>query len=189
MEDETLFFQTQKEWEAWLEAHHKQKEAIRMLMYKKHTHKPCISYEEALDVALCYGWIDGKLNRIDDASHTIRFSPRRKNSIWSKKNRTTVLKLLEEEKVKPLGLEKIKEAKANGKWDEALICDDTLPELLSIALDANPKAKAFYHSLPMSAKKQYNWWIFDAKRDETKEKRVEQSIYKLSKSQRLWEKG
>lgn len=187
MHDQTLFFKTQKDWELWLEAHHAQEKSIKMLMYKKHTKIPCISYEEALEIALCFGWIDGKLNRIDDTKHTILFSPRRKRSIWSKKNKTAILKLIEEGRVRPQGLAKVEEAKANGRWDDALIDEDSLPKVLADALEENPDAKTFYESLPMSAKKHYNWWIIEAKRDETKKKRVTKSIEKLSKQLRLWD--
>jgi uncharacterized protein YdeI (YjbR/CyaY-like superfamily) len=108
-------FPGREDWRAWLAAHHATAQEIWLVIHKKHAGKAGLTYVEALEEALCFGWIDGILKRIDDEKHTIRFSPRRKNSIWSEQNKKRIRKLIQEGRMTEAGLAKIKEAKANGQ--------------------------------------------------------------------------
>jgi len=112
---------TRSAWRAWLQKHHATADELWLILFKKHTGKAGLVYEDAVREALCFGWIDGILKRIDDEKHTIRFSPRRKNSVWSATNKKRVAKVIAEGRMTEAGLAKVKEAKRNGQWDNASV--------------------------------------------------------------------
>ena len=119
-------------WRAWLQKHHATEDELWLIFYKKHTGKAGLVYEEAVQEALCFGWIDGIRKRIDDEKHTIRFSPRRKRSVWSEANKKRVRQMIKEGRMAEAGLAKVKEAKKNGQWDSAAVqppTPDVPPEL------------------------------------------------------------
>ena len=121
---------------------------VRLKLRKKLSKKPGITWSEALDVALCYGWIDGQVARLDDDFTLQAFTPRRKNSPWSQVNREHVARLIEEGRMRPGGLAEVERAKADGRWDAAYSQRSaTVPEDLQAALDANPAAADFHASL------------------------------------------
>jgi uncharacterized protein YdeI (YjbR/CyaY-like superfamily) len=142
---------------------------------------------EALEEALCFGWIDGILKRIDDEKHTVRFSPRRKNSIWSEHNKKRVRKLIKEGRMTDAGLAKIREAKANGQWGKAARREDTtlVPAELTEALAGNEKARLNFEGLAPSYRRQFIYWVAVAKRDENRRKRIEETIDLLSNNKKL----
>jgi uncharacterized protein YdeI (YjbR/CyaY-like superfamily) len=174
-------------WRAWLAENHATATEMCLVFYKKHTGQPGLTYIEALEEALCFGWIDGIVRRIDGEKHTIRFSPRRKNSIWSEQNKERVGRLIEEGRMTEAGLAKITEAKANGQWDKATQREDTtlVPSELTAALAKNTQARHNFEKLAPCYRKQFIYWIGSAKRDETRRKRVAEAVRLLACGQRL----
>ncbi|WP_319482829.1 YdeI/OmpD-associated family protein [uncultured Draconibacterium sp.] len=182
------YFKNTGEWEKWLEQNHDKEKELFLLYYKKHTGKPCISYDDSVKTALCYGWIDGLVNRIDDECYTRRFTPRNVKSIWSESNKKRVAELLKEGKMKPAGLKLVEAAKKNGNWDKVIEppkVDTTPSAAFKSALGENPEAKVFYDSLATNHKNQFVIWINMAKRAETKEKRIKESIELLNNKKKL----
>lgn len=180
-------FQGPEDWRAWLTAHHATAQEIWLVIRKKHTPKAGLTYVEALEEALCFGWIDGILKRIDDEKHTIRFTPRRKNSIWSEPNKKRVGKLIQEGRMTEAGLAKIKEAKTNGQWEKAAVREDVtvVPPELTAALAGNAQARENFEKLAPSYRKQFIHWISTAKRDQTREKRIKTTIRLLAANRKL----
>jgi uncharacterized protein YdeI (YjbR/CyaY-like superfamily) len=180
-------FPGREDWRAWLAAHHATAQEIWLVIHKKHAGKAGLTYVEALEEALCFGWIDGILKRIDDEKHTIRFSPRRKNSIWSEQNKKRIRKLIQEGRMTEAGLAKIKEAKANGQWERAAVREDVtlVPPELTAALAGSAQARENFEKLAPSYRKQFIYWIGSAKREETREKRIKTTIKLLVANRRL----
>ena len=180
-------FQGREDWRAWLVENHAAAQEIWLVIHKKHAAKAGLTYVEALEEALCFGWIDGILKRIDDEKHTIRFTPRRKNSIWSEQNKKRVAKLIQEGRMTAAGLAKIKEAKANGQWAKAAAREDVtlVPPELTAALAQNAQALESFEKLAPSHRKQFIYWISTAKRDETRKKRIETTIKMLMANRKL----
>jgi uncharacterized protein YdeI (YjbR/CyaY-like superfamily) len=174
-------------WRSWLAENHQTAKELWLIFYKKHTGKPGLTYVEALEEALCFGWIDGILKRIDNEKHTIRFTPRRKNSIWSEHNKKRVRTLIKDGRMTDAGLAKIRQAKANGQWDKAARREDatSVPPELTEALARNEKARLNFESLAPSYRRQFIYWVAVAKRDDTRRKRIEETIDLLSRNKKL----
>lgn len=147
-DDKPIFAFTIVEWEQFL-ADDPPDGGIRLKLRKKNSPAPGITWQEALDVALCYGWIDGQVGRFDDDYTLQAFTPRRKNSPWSQINREHVARLITEGRMRPGGLAEVERAQADGRWDAAYRQKDAVPPAdLQAALDANPEAAAFFASMP-----------------------------------------
>jgi len=174
-------------WRAWLAENHQVEKELWLVVPKRHTGRPGLTYEEALEEALCFGWIDGIVRRIDGEKHMIRFSPRRGNSVWSQRNKQRVGRLIREGRMTPAGLARIKEARANGQWAKAAMREDmtVVPPELAEALAGNEKARLNFEGLAPSYRKQFIYWIASAKRDETRRKRIEGTIDLLIRNKRL----
>jgi uncharacterized protein YdeI (YjbR/CyaY-like superfamily) len=114
-----LHFTTADEWRGWLQANHAAEKEVWLTFYKKHAATPSITLDEATDEALCFGWVDSIMKRIDDEKYVLRYTPRRKRSNWSERNKKRVAELIERGRMTEAGLAKIDEAKQSGKWDEA----------------------------------------------------------------------
>jgi uncharacterized protein YdeI (YjbR/CyaY-like superfamily) len=184
----TRYFKTDSDWENWLEQNHQEETELWLVYYKKHTGKTCISYDDSVKTALCYGWIDGLVKRLDDECYTRRFTPRKKNSMWSESNKKRVAELMKAGRMKPAGLKLVEAAKQNGNWDKGIVppkTDLTLPEDFEAALNKHPQAARFFAALPKSHQKEYLIWIKMAKRTETKQKRIQESIRLLRSKQKL----
>lgn len=174
-------------WRTWLRGHHATETELWLIFFKKHTGKGGLTYEEALQEALCFGWIDGIRKRIDDEKHMIRFTPRRKNSRWSAVNKKWVAQLIAEDRMTDAGLAKVEEAKRNGRWDEAdarRATPDT-PEELKQALARNKVAGRRFQDLAPSYRSQFVRWIAAAKRDDTRHKRVAEAVRLLTENKKL----
>ncbi len=180
-------FEGRDEWRTWLVENHAAATEIWLIVRKKHAGKAGLTYPEALEEALCFGWIDGILKRIDDEKHAIRFSPRRSNSIWSEHNKKRVRKLIEEGRMTDAGLAKVQEAKANGQWDKAAQREDVtvVPAELTEALAGNERARRNFERLAPSYRRQFIYWVAVAKRDETRRKRIEETIDLLAHNEKL----
>ena len=117
--DDAVHPVTPEAWRAWLQEHHERATGVWLVSFKQATGRPRVTYEAAVEEALCFGWIDGILKRIDDEQHVIRFSPRRKNSVWSDSNRKRVNRMTRQGKMTEAGLAAVREAKKNGRWQQA----------------------------------------------------------------------
>ena len=171
--DKYLTFSGREEWRAWLEEHHAREQEAWLLHPKKKAARQSLSYQEALEEALCYGWIDSLLIALDSERFALRYSPRKRRSIWSEGNRRRVERLVAEGRMTPAGLEKIAEAKENGEWDAATAREevDSIPADLEDALGTRGALAAFKR-WPVSRRKGYLYWLSSAKRPETRQKRI-----------------
>lgn len=178
MNDEpTLFVSTREAWRAWLEEHHASATAVWLIMLKKGVREPGLSLDEAVEEALCFGWIDGRLRRIDDRSHKLRFSPRRPDSVWSRTNKARVERLVASGRMTEAGMAVVSAAKQSGRWDagsdERL---DRTPSELEDALAGCPEAETRWSAWPPSRRRQYVYWILQAKKPETRARRVADTV-------------
>ena len=168
---------TRGEWRAWLEENHGRAEGVWLLTYKKATGKPRVEYDEAVEEALCYGWVDSKPNKLDDERSLLWFAPRKPGTGWSKPNKDRVAKLIAAGLIAPAGLAKIEAAKADGSWN-ALDAVEALeiPADLDRALAANPPAEHYWDAFPRSVKRGILEWIANAKQPETRARRIEETV-------------
>ncbi|HEY9855213.1 MAG TPA: YdeI/OmpD-associated family protein [Stenomitos sp.] len=182
-----LAFETQVAWREWLDGHHQESSGLWLRIFKKASGHPTVTYAEALDEALCYGWIDSTKAAGDADSFLQRFSPRKSRSIWSKVNREHVARLIVAGKMQPAGLAVIEAAKANGQWDAAYDSASSmvLPAEFQAALDAHPEAKAFFESLNKTNQYAFYHRIHTAKRPETRTKKVAWALDMLLRKEKL----
>ncbi|MDO9256923.1 MAG: YdeI/OmpD-associated family protein [Bacteroidales bacterium] len=180
-------FVSQQVWEQWLEQNHAISKGIWLQMFKKSSGIASVNYAEALDVALCYGWIDGQLKSIDELSYMQRFTPRRPRSIWSKRNIEHIARLTNEGRMKPAGIKEAEAAKSDGRWEVAYDGQGTmsLPSDFQEVLLKNEKALAFYESLNKANKYAIAWRIQTAKRSETREKRIKEILEMLGREEKF----
>ncbi len=178
----TLFV-TPKDFEAWLESHHADTTELWIKMYKKASGKTSINYDQALDVALCYGWIDGLTKTYDEDSYMQRFTPRGPRSKWSKVNTEHIERLVMEKKMKPSGLAAVIAAKADGRWDAAYdsFSNSTFPDEFLQLLEKNKKAKLFFDTLKRVNLYVMSYRLQNAKKTETKERLMNEFINMLEK--------
>ena len=158
-----------KEWRAWLTSHHVEATEIWLVLYKKGVRDGSLSLDEAVQEALCFGWIDGTLRSLDAERYSLRFSPRRVDSVWSVSNIRRVERLIEKDLMTKVGLAKIEKAKKCGQWEAAMARERTgeIPVDLENALRRRKGAIAAYKNLPDSRKKQLLHWMLTAKQPET----------------------
>ena len=176
-------FKDDAAWEAWLAREHARSAGLWLRIARKASNVRSVSYAEALDVALCYGWIDGQKQAFDDSTWLQKFTPRGKRSIWSKINRENVQRLVESGRMRPPGLEAVDGAKANGQWDAAYDSHRTagVPDDLQRALDARPNAKAFFATLNRTNRYAILFRIQSVKRAETRARKIEQFLDMLER--------
>jgi uncharacterized protein YdeI (YjbR/CyaY-like superfamily) len=167
---------TRAAWRLWLEEHHTRTEGVWLVSYKRATGKPRLEYEEAAEEAICFGWIDSKINKLDEERSMLWFSPRKVRTGWSKPNKERVKRMLAAGLMHPSGLAKVRQAKADGSWSsldgvEALL----LPPELKVAFAAYPNASANFAGFPRSVKRGILEWITVAKRPETRAARINET--------------
>jgi uncharacterized protein YdeI (YjbR/CyaY-like superfamily) len=179
-----ILFTNRDEWRKWLEENHDSASELWLVYYKVHTKKESIRYEEAVEEALCFGWIDSKVKKIDNEKYMQRYTPRKDGSNWSESNKKRVRKLIEAGQMTPAGMAKIESAKRDGSWDRLDDIDRQIvvPEDLAAALEMNPAAKENFENFPPSSKKQYLWWLKSAKKAETREKRLHEIVKRAEKN-------
>lgn len=172
-----FYAQDRQEWRKWLEQNHAAYSGVWLVYYRKGTGKPYVKYEDAVEEALCFGWIDSKLNKLDEERYIQLYSPRKARSQWSKPNKERVEKLIAEGLMTSAGLEKIEEAKKNGMWLQSDAVENLeIPQDLAEALKANQAAHDNFMAFSNSSKKNILWWVSRAKRPETRQKRVEETV-------------
>ncbi len=186
-ESPILSFSSQEAWEHWLELNYTLLSGIWLQFYKKGSGIPTVVYSEALDTALCYGWIDGQLKRCDENSYIQKFTPRRARSTWSKRNIDHVIRLGEEGKMKPQGWKAVEDAKADGRWDSAYDSPGniTIPNDLLLELSKDKKAFDFFESLNRTNKYSIAWRLQTAKNDVTRGKRLKVILEMLAKGEKF----
>jgi len=169
--------QSRAEWRKWLEKNHTRMEGVWLVMYKKATGKPRVDYAEAVEEALCFGWIDSKGNKLDDERSLLWMAPRKKGTGWSKLNKDRTEKLIAAGLMHPAGLAKVEAAKQDGSWN-ALDAVEALeiPSDLAKAFSKNKTAWGYFEAFPRSAKRAILEWISSAKKPETRAKRIEETV-------------
>jgi len=172
----TYYAQSRKEWRSWLKKNGEKEQSVWLIIYRKVAAKASVYYEEAVEEALCFGWIDSKPKR-DDESFYQFFAKRNPKSNWSKINKERVAVLIEQGLMTDKGMEVIEQAKVNGNWTALdKIENIELPDDLQKALAKNEKAEKFFNDFPRSIKKGILEWIQNAKREETREKRIKETV-------------
>lgn len=167
-------FKSRNDFRKWLEKNHARKSELWLLFYKVKTGKKSVRYPEAVEEAICFGWIDGILKRIDDEKHMQRFTPRKPKSLWSKINKDRAKRMIETGKMTGAGLAKIKEAKKSGWWDKAYSfqVDNKMSVEMKKVLMSDKLAWMNFQNFGKGARNTYIFYVNYAKRDETKKKRI-----------------
>ena len=174
-------------WRKWLTRNHASSAGVWLVFYRSSIRKPSLTYEEAVEEALCFGWIDSIIRKLDAERYVRKFTPRKQGSSWSESNRRRVSGLLDQDRMTEQGLAAVSDAKASGNWlgNDTPLIPDEVPEELIAALVENPVAKTFFESLAPSYRRRFIAWVAMAKRDETRAARVRESIVLLEKREKL----
>jgi len=184
MEDAPRLFKTRRAWRTWLARNHDRSKGIWLVYFKKGSGKASVTYEEALQEALCFGWIDSTVNRVDEERYKQRYTPRNDRSVWSASNKARVARLIAAGLMAAPGLAKVEAAKRNGSWKSLDDVDRIgrgaeLPDDLLKALAAEPRAREAFESRPPSEKKLWGYWVLSAKRPETRARRVAETVKRV----------
>ena len=172
-----LYFTTDIEWRAWLHKNYASHDAVYLIFYKVSSNQPSMRWEEAVKVAICYGWIDSTVKKIDDERRKQYFTPRKTKSVWSKLNKTYIEQLIADNLMHTSGLKSIEIGKKNGSWDALNDVDnEVIPPELKASFKKQPIAYKNYQNFAPSYRKGYLYWLHSAKRDITRLKRVEEII-------------
>ncbi|HZM24499.1 MAG TPA: YdeI/OmpD-associated family protein [Anaerolineales bacterium] len=184
-----LPFASKKKWTDWLAKQHDKSPGVWLKIAKRDSGIPSVTYDEAVESALCYGWIDGQKKGFDDKYWLQKFTPRGSKSIWSKINTEKVERLIESGEMRPAGLKSIEAAKNDGRWDVAYASQKniSIPDDFHSALDKNKKAKAFFETLKSAERYSFLFRIQTAKKAETRAKRIQQFIEMLEKNEKFHE--
>jgi len=176
-------------WRKWLGSHHENSRGVWLVVSKKGTITPTrLTYDQALEEALSHGWIDGQAQRRDDQSYRLRFTPRRSRSAWSKRNTVIADRLISEGRMHPAGVAEIERAKSDGRWQAAYHGQATIevPDDLTAALNTQPAAKAMFQILSAPNRYAVLYRIQDAKRPETRARRIEQFVAMLARGETIY---
>lgn len=184
----TLYVTNRDDWRAWLEKNHETETEVWLIYYKKHTNQPRIPYDDAVEEALCFGWIDSLVQKIDDEKYAQKFTPRKNNSKWSELNKKRIRSLLKAGKMTQAGLAKIgdgiEETKERPK-PELRTKEFAIPEDFEEALRANKKAWENFSKLAPSYRRRYVLWLTTAKKEETRHKRMREAIELIARNEKL----
>lgn len=182
-----LSFTTIDLWEEWLKKNHTGTTGIWIKFFKKNSGVQTVTYDQALDIALCYGWIDSQLKKYDEQSYLQKFTPRRTKSLWSKRNREHIERLIKENRMQPAGMKEVEAAKQDGRWDQAYDkpSEMQLPDDFLQALAKNKKAEAFFHTLSKANTYAIAWRLQTAKKPETRIRRMETILTMLAKGEKF----
>jgi uncharacterized protein YdeI (YjbR/CyaY-like superfamily) len=183
-----IAFKSQQAWDAWLTSQPAQSKGLWLKLAKKSSGVASVSRQEAVDTALCHGWIDGQLDSFDDKYWLIRFTPRQSKSMWSEKNRARALELIELGRMRPAGLNEIERAKKDGRWNAAYAGQSTaqVPDDLRAALEKRGKAKKFFETLDSKNRYAILHRIHNAKKTETRIARIEKFVTMLAEGKTIY---
>ena len=178
-------FKNRGEFRKWLEKNHAKQKELWIMFYKVHTNKKSVRYNEAVEEALCFGWIDGIVKRIDDEKHAQRYTPRKTRSIWSNVNKERAKRMINEGKMTDAGLAKIKEAKKNGWWNKAYSfeVENIMSKEMKKVLMSDKDAWKNFQNFGKSYQNTYIFWVNYAKREETKKKRIQLVLERAKQKQ------
>lgn len=176
-EKELLYFKNAHEWREWLHDNHHSSKGVHLLFYRVDSGKESMRWEDAVQVAICYGWIDSTVRRIDEERRKQMFTPRKDKSVWSKLNKTYIERLIAENLMHESGLRKIETAKQNGSWESLDAVENLeLPPDLEAAFSQNKTALDNYNSFSKTYRKSYLYWLNQAKREETRTNRITEIV-------------
>ena len=183
----TKSFTTQQKWREWLGKNHSRSDGIWLRIFKKDSGKKTVTHDEALDEALCFGWIDGQRNKHDEVSFLQKFTPRRARSIWSKRNREKTAKLIKEGRMTPAGLAEIERAKKDGRWDRAYDSPKNMevPADFLEELKKSNQAYEFFKTLNKTNKFAIAFRLHTAKRPETRERRMKDFLTRMERGEKF----
>ena len=183
-----ISFASRDAWGTWLAKHHANSNGLWLKIAKKGSGLETVSFAEALDVALCYGWIDSQADSFDDQYWLQRFTPRRPRSKWSKRNRQKATELIEKGEMKPAGLREVEQAKADGRWDAAYDAQSTatVPDDLRRELEKYDKAREFFATLDSRNRYAILYQIQDAKKPETRARRIQRYVEMLNDHKKIY---
>jgi len=183
-----LAFASPTEWEAWLDAEHAASDGVWLKFAKKGSGVPSVVYAEALDVALCFGWIDSQVKSFDERFYLQKFTPRRAKSKWSRINRDKIEELTRQGRMRPAGLAQVELARADGRWDAAYASPASVevPGDLQKALEGSPKAAQFFATLNKSNRYAIIYQLEDAKKPETRTRRLQKFVAMLERGEKLY---
>ena len=187
--DPPVAFPSRQAWDGWLRKNHASSDGAWLQFVRRGTSKKAtISHDDALAVALCYGWIDGQTQKLDAEHWLQRFTPRKADSRWSKINRAKAVELMKSGQLKPAGLKAIEQAQASGSWDRAYDGQRTaqVPEDLQLELERRPAAKAFFGALDSKNRYAILYRIQDAKKPETRARRIEKFVAMLAAREKIY---
>jgi uncharacterized protein YdeI (YjbR/CyaY-like superfamily) len=181
---ETLYVTNRKDWRAWLKRNHKKKKEIWLIYYKRHTSKPRIPYDDAVEEALCFGWIDSIVQKLDDEKYIQKFTPRKSGSRWSQLNIRRVKNMIREKRMTKAGLALFKKTEQKNIDTPIAKRTYTIPPDLRKALTQNKKALENFNNFAPSYKKLYVLWILDGKRKETRAKRIRRVVERSARNEK-----
>lgn len=183
-----LSFTTQDAWEEWLEENHADVPGVWLKIPKAGSGLVGVDYAQALESALCHGWIDGQKKKLDEKNWLQRFTPRRRGSSWSQVNRQKAIELIERGRMRPAGLREVEKAKADGRWEAAYASQSraTVPDDLRAALDASPAAREFFATLDSRNRYAILHRVQDAKKPQTRAARIEKFVAMLAEGEKLY---
>jgi uncharacterized protein YdeI (YjbR/CyaY-like superfamily) len=183
---DAILFRNKKNWREWLEENHNKIKGIWLIHYKKKSNKKSINHYDAVEEALCFGWIDSTLKRIDEEKYILRYTPRKNKSVWSKINKETAERMILQGKMTKAGLEKINSAKKNGLWKSAYTnkIKEKIPTDLKVSLQSDIIAWENFQNFANSYRNMYIGWVKNAKTDETRIKRIKEIVKKSRKNKK-----
>ena len=182
-----LYVTDRESWRAWLRQNHDRNKEVWLIYYRKHTGKPSILYDDSVEEALCFGWVDSIIKKIDDEKFARKFTPRTSRSRWSEANKKRVEKMIEEGRMTETGLAIIGDAKDSGQWFKTVANRKELviPSYLKDALAADKRASHNFNNLAQTYKRNFVLWIDSAKKEETRRKRLAEAMELLERNQKL----
>jgi uncharacterized protein YdeI (YjbR/CyaY-like superfamily) len=185
---QSLYFTTSDQWRTWLKENHDQESAVWLIFYKTSSGRPSLEYEKTVDEALCFGWIDSIIKNINKNSYVRKFTRRKPGSKWSEINKSRIARLIAAKHMTAAGMRVIEQAKADGSWDKPdrpPRINTQMPTDFESALKKDTIANKNFHQLAPTYQKQYIIWIVMAKRPETRQRRIEESVRLLGKGEKL----
>jgi uncharacterized protein YdeI (YjbR/CyaY-like superfamily) len=187
MAEEIITLGSAREWQRWLQRQHNKSNGVWLRIFKKGSGKQTLNYDEALDEALCFGWIDGQMRSHDEESYIQRFTPRRSKSVWSKRNRDRIERLFNEGRMQPSGIAQVDAAKSDGRWQHAYDSPKNMeiPKDFLAQLAKNGPAKEFFETLNRANLFAIAWRLQTAKKPETRQRRMDNIIALLADGKKL----
>ncbi len=182
-----LDLKDRRQWREWLSKNHDSTKEIWLVYHKRHTGKKSIPYNDSVEEALCFGWVDSTVNRLDEDHYARKFTPRKSKSVWSELNKKRARKMIKEGRMTERGLARIEDAKRSGEWTRSAEVRKGLvvPAFVKNALRGYKRARDNFKRLAPSHKRQYIGWITAAKKEETKKRRLEEMIRNLERNKKL----